>query len=279
MSIIIGTVCPEAIVIAADSHTINQRSGTFAVVDKISIVRFWVDEVIIGQAGLWTATNRVVKHLKQDAKGKRISNELDVVDTVENAVRSTTHRMTSAEKDHLREVGAQLLIAFYIEKKPFLYVMDICDESHRLCTPLPLAHFTTLGIGSYLADYLMREYAPQKVHSDLAIATSIFTIKKVKDTTKYCGGETMVKRIAPTFQMVDLDKQYISKSQAISQDFVNLTEKRLVKFDEKTKKSRDKQVFEILRKTGSELWQKHVEKVQKEQDARLNALPKNNPAC
>ena len=87
------------------------------------------------------------------------------------------------------------------------------------------------------------------------------------------------------YSFIDLDKQYIGKSTRINQDFVNLMEQRLIKADEKNKPARDKKVISILRKTGSEIWQKHVEKVQSDQKARddalqkarLDALPKNNP--
>jgi hypothetical protein len=59
-----------------------------------------------------------------------------------------------------------------------------------------------------------------KFHSDFAVATSIFAIKKVKDTIKFCGGDTNIKRIAPLYQFIDLDKQYIGKSQRVPNEFI-----------------------------------------------------------
>ena len=79
------------------------------------------------------------------------------------------------------------------------------------------------------------------------------------------------------YYMVDLEKQYIGKSIRINQDYINLSEKRLLKLDEKTKKSRNKPVNDILMKTGSEVWQKQVDRVNAEQAKRLAELPKNNP--
>ena len=54
-------------------------------------------------------------------------------------------------------------------------------------------HYATMGVAD-LAEFLLREYAAPKAHSDLAIATSIFAIKKVKDNNKFCGGECRQKK-------------------------------------------------------------------------------------
>jgi transposase-like protein len=50
MSVLIGIICPEAIVLAADSHITETGMGTFDSVDKISVVDFWPgDEVLVAQ--------------------------------------------------------------------------------------------------------------------------------------------------------------------------------------------------------------------------------------
>jgi 20S proteasome alpha/beta subunit len=55
MSILIGIICPEAIVLATDSHITETRNGTFTSVNKITRVHFWLDEVLIAHAGLGQA--------------------------------------------------------------------------------------------------------------------------------------------------------------------------------------------------------------------------------
>jgi hypothetical protein len=79
-------------------------------------------------------------------------------------------------------------------------------------------------------------------------------------------GVTTIKRIVP-LPMYQLDVQSIGKSENIPQDFINLAENRLVKFDEKNKITRDKQAFAILKTVGAKLWEKHRKRIMAEQKA------------
>jgi 20S proteasome alpha/beta subunit len=273
MSILIGIMCPEAIVLATDSQITNPYNGNFSIVNKIGVIRFLMDEILVAQAGLWPLTNRVVQIMRKKAKGLKITSAEVVTQIAEDSIREAKSRLDKEQKDFVNQHPTGLMLAFYVVKKPHLYTINaygsgFVNEEEK--------HYDTMGIGSDLADFLLKEYAMPKSEANLAIATSIFAIKKVKDTNRFCGGDTTVKWIAPMFAS-NWETHYVGKTQNIDQKFVNLTEKRLVKSDDATKKSRNKRFYEILRKTGSELWQKHVEKVQAEQKARLDALPKNNP--
>ena len=276
MSILIGIICPDAIVLAADSQITDLVTGEFAYVDKISVVKFRPnDDVVIVQGGLWSLTNRIVEKIQENAKGVKISKAKDVTQIVEDSIRESKFPLDKEQQDYVNQCSAGLLIAFYVGKKPHLYTVN-CYGSGMV--ERASKHYATMGPGgAVLANYLLDEYLPPKSHSDFAIAASIFAIGKVKQHQKaLCGGNTFLKRmhLIPQYQ---LDCQSIGQSQDISGDFVNLTEKRLLKFNEKTKKTRDREIHEILKKTGSELWQKHIEKVQREEAERLAKLPKNNP--
>ena len=60
MSVLIGIICADAIVLAADSQITDLISGEFSDVDKISVVEFSPnDQVLIAQGGLWPLTNRI----------------------------------------------------------------------------------------------------------------------------------------------------------------------------------------------------------------------------
>lgn len=276
MSVLIGIICSDAIVLAADSQITNLTTGEFSNVDKISVAHFFPnDDVLILQGGLWPLTNRIVEKIQEKAAGVKISKAQDVTQIVEDSIRDSKFPLDKDQQDYVNQYPTGLLIAFYVGKKPHLYTVNcygtgIIEHAEK--------HYATMGAGAaVLANYLLNEYVPPLSHSDFAIAASIFAIAKVKQHQKaVCGGNTIVKRMYQ-FPVHQLDCQSIGKSQPVSQDFVNLTEKRLIKFDEKNKKSRDIKLYEILTKTGSELWQKHVKKVQAEEKARLDKLPKNNP--
>jgi predicted Zn finger-like uncharacterized protein len=264
MSVLIGIICPEAIVLAADSQITEVPTGTFSYVDKISIVDFWPgDEVLVAQAGLWPLTTRIVEKMREKAEGVRITKAGDVTKIVEDSIREAKSPLDEEQTKNVDENPPALMLAFYIGQKPYLYTVKV--YGHGIST-FSVNHYAVEGIGGFLADYLLKEYALPKSHSDLAIATSIFAIKKVKEYQKaYCGGDTIIKRIEPISQFIDLDKQYIGKCHSVPQVFVNLAEKRLVDFDENTKKSRNKRVYAILKKTGRELWVKHLKKVKAEE--------------
>lgn len=266
MSILIGIICPEAIVLAADSHITETCNGTFNSVNKISIVEFWPnDQVLVAQAGLWPLTNRIVEKMREKAKGTRITSASIVTQIAEDSIRESKIHLDEEQAQYVNENPPALMLAFYIERKPYLYTVNVYGHG---ITSYPAEHYAAAGIGEYLANYLLREYAEPKSHSDLAIATSIFVSKKVKENTKYCGGDTTIRRLVPMQGFIDLDKQYIGQSEQIGNDFVNLAEARLVKLDEKNKKPRVKQTMKILWKTGTELWAKHIKKFQAEQELK-----------
>jgi 20S proteasome alpha/beta subunit len=56
MTVIIGIICREAIVLAADSQIIDTNSGIPTFIDKISVVEFRFGEILVAQAGLWPLT-------------------------------------------------------------------------------------------------------------------------------------------------------------------------------------------------------------------------------
>ena len=261
MSVLIGIICPEAIVLAADSHITETCNGTYDSVDKIGVVDFWVDEVLVAQAGSWSITNRIVEKMREKAKGVRITSASVVLKIAEDSIRETKNPMDEDQTKFFYANPPALMLAFYVGDKPNLHKVYL--DGSGITSP-KAGHYAAVGIGEFLATYLLGEYAVPKSHSDLAIATSVFAIKKVKDITKYCGGDTTVKRIFPIPQFIDLDKHHIGKADQIPQNFINLTEKRLINFDLKTKKSRDKQVFAILKKIGAKLWEQHRKRIKAE---------------
>jgi 20S proteasome alpha/beta subunit len=266
MSILIGIICPEAIVLAADSHITEASQGTFNSVNKISMVEFWPnDQVLVAQAGLWPLTNRIVEKMREKAKGVRITSASTVTQIAEDSIRESKFSLDEEQIKCVNENPSALMLAFYIERKPYLYTVNVYGHGITSC---PAEHYATAGIGEYLANYLLQEYAAPKSHSDLAIAISIFVIKKVKENTKYCGGNTTIRRLVSMHSFIDLDKQCIGQSEQIGSEFVNLAEARLVKLDEKNKKSRVKQTMKILWKTGMELWAKHIKRFQAEQELK-----------
>ena len=224
MSVLIGIICPEAIVLAADSQITDPHTGNFSYVDKISVVKFWPgDEVLVAQAGLWPLTNRVIQIMRKKAETIKITSEGIVAAILEDSIRDVKRPLDKEQKAYVDQHQTGFMLAFYVGKKPHIYTINFYGGGF---VNVEDRHFATIGVVE-LADFLLSEYAAPKSHSDMAISSSVFTIKKVKDNNKFCGGDTIVKRIAP-MPMYQLDIQSIGKSEKIPQAFVNLAEKRLV---------------------------------------------------
>jgi len=254
--------------LATDSQITDLSTGEFSNVNKISVVEFYPnDQVLIAQGGLWTLTNRIVEIIQEKARGIKITSAQVVTQIVEDSIRAAKFPLDEKQQEFVNQNSSGLLIAFYVGKTPHLYTVDCYGSG---IVNAAEKHYATMGAGAaVLASYLLSEYALPKSHSDLAIAASIFAVAKVKEHQKaLCGGDTTIRRIVPLYVFIDLDKQHIGQSEIIGKEFVNLAEKRLMKLDDKSKKTRNKRVYEILKKTGAELWQKHVEKIQAELKAR-----------
>ena len=164
------------------------------------------------------------------------------------------------------------MVAFYAKNKPHIYTADVYGSG--VSNPAE-NHYATAGLGATLASFLLSEFAEPKSLGGIAAATSIFVIKKVKENNTYCGGDTTVKMLVPV-PTTDWHSRSVGKFNPLPKEFVNLMEKRLVKLDEKTKKSRNKQVNTILQQVGAKVWAEHLKKVKAElkaeedEERRLN---------
>ena len=261
MSILIGIICPDVIVIASDSQITESQMGTHSYMDKISVVNFLADQVLVAHAGHQTITKRVVEIMREKAKGIKISNAQIVTEIIEESVRESKSKLDDEQKEHVRIHGASLMLAFYALGKPHLYSIDVCGAG---IANREENGYATAGIGSYLANYLLAEFAEPKALFGLAISTSILVMKKVKDNTLYCGGDTIVKFLVPV-QVQNWEFMYIGKAQTYPAKLISVLEKRLIKLEQKTNKSRNKRVISILIQEGTKFSRNHVKRVQAEE--------------
>jgi 20S proteasome alpha/beta subunit len=246
MSILMGIICPEAIIVSSDTMITDTYSGGKSYEDKISIVKFKVSTILVAQAGSAAITNRIVEKMQEKATFTAIQSVTDVTHIAEESVREVKdHMKDDDQKEHLKQSGASLLLAFYANRKPYLYNID-----PFLCVSHPAKlHYATAGVGSTLANYLLGEFAAPEATGGIAIATSIYVIHKVKEHNAYCGGKTKVKMVIPMTQSTG-GFQYICKALEIEDSTVNALEKNLVKLDMKTKTTRNKQVLSILQQAA-----------------------------
>jgi len=264
MTVLAGIICPDGIVIAADSLAMETAAGSHSEIDKIAVINFRVDQALVAQSGLTSITNRIVELIQERAKGVQITSPKIVTDIVEDSIRAAKVKLDDDQKNYVRDYGgAHLMLAFYANGKPQLYTINIYG-SGIVDPPEPTA---TLGVGSYLATYLLRELHTPHSEIILAIGTLIYTINKVKDTTRYCGGKTNIKVLTPV-PVSGWHSLTVGKSTNVPPITIQLTERNLSKLDKQTSEARNKKLKRILNQVGKKVWQRHLKQVEIEEKAR-----------
>lgn len=285
MSVLIGIICSDSIVLATDSQTTDTSTGEFDYVDKISIIDFFAEQVLVAQGGLWTLTNRIVEIMREKARETKITNARSVTQIVEDSIRAAKFPLDEKQQDYVNQCATGLLIAFYVGNKPHIYTIDCYGSG--IINPAE-KRYATMGCGSAaLANYLLEEYAAPKSTIDFAIAASIFVVKKVIENNALCGGNIIVKQLVPS-PISNWHFPSVGVAGIMPQTHISLYEKQLATFDEKTKVSRNKQVNAVLKKVSQKISQQHLKwaKIhdhqiqdiikQKQEYARLRLLRTNH---
>ncbi len=215
--------------------------------DKISIVNFNDDQVLVGQAGLRPITMEVVETLRKKARGKKITEPRAVTKIVKDAIRETKTSLDEAATGFGTTHGAALMIAFYAQNRPQLYICHLFNTG--VPEPAP-SHYATAGCADLLANYFLREFSEPGAEDELQLAALIYTIAKVKEYSVYCGGPTTIKYLT-TFS-TGLDSPRVAKATALAPEFIERVEKKLASVDLNTKNARNREIYAALREASDE---------------------------
>ncbi|HXC35621.1 MAG TPA: hypothetical protein VNV43_07070, partial [Candidatus Acidoferrales bacterium] len=247
---LIGIVCPDAIVLAADSQITHSGLGSHVYFNKITTLDSRIDQLLIAQAGLPGMSNRVIEIMRDKLRAIQIGQPREIAQIAEDSVREAKKNLDREQKKYGKDYGAELMLAFYAGSRPYLYTIDVYGTG--IANPSD-NDYATAGIGKYVANYLLSEIAEPKEGAGIAISTCIYVIKKIKEHQKsYCGGETNIKWLwqVPVNQT---PWKYVTRAMDINKDFLQLMEQNLFELDEANKKARNKQVLSILQETGNKI--------------------------
>jgi 20S proteasome alpha/beta subunit len=217
--------------VASDSQITDLCTGTFDTVQKIRGIESKFSRLLIIQCGLWPFTNRVIDIMQE--KVQRLDNTSPEVikRLIEDCIREAKAPLDEEQQIFVNSNPSQIIAAFYSEKTPYLCRF----ETHGVGIGVDSSqHFITGGCGAFLSDYLLSEYLTTEAPIDVAVALAIYAIKKVKDRTKFCGGDTVVKLLFPIF-MGQLQFQYVARWQPIDKQIIALAESELDAADKKTR--------------------------------------------
>lgn len=199
MTLIVGIICKDAIVLAADSQTTKGTAKQLGT-NKISIVEFENGKALVAESGSTSLSISAIQTFQRKAKGKQIEDDLTIAKTAEEAVREINTSLTSLHPQCNSPIEWQnffyqdinyfeLMVAYYFDGKPHLYKLN-----PLWCIPVPAtSYFMTSGIAGDLANYILQEHTEPTMDSEFA---SVIAIKVIEDAIEYVEGCGSPPRVA-----------------------------------------------------------------------------------
>lgn len=247
MTIVAGIICKQFIVVGADSRLTNAVDGSIINADKISIVNFGADQVLVGQSGLSQVSSKIVRYVKKRSADIQITDGEEVINVFEDAIRSAKRGLTKPQLDHIQKYGVVLMVAFYVNGRPHLYTSQIATVG---LLEQASSHWAVTGCADMLAGYFLTELSQPHAVDELQLSTLVYTLMKVKEHNAYCGGPTVIKYLT-TFR-TGLDSPPVAKATAIDPGFILKIEQMLKSVDESSKDARNRAILAGLRQVSEE---------------------------
>src|ERR1035441_4740028 len=214
VTLIVGIICKDGIVLAADSQTtkgISIGASKSCDTNKINVVEFSNGKALVAESGSASLSNTAIETFQRMAKNVKIENEATICKLAESAIREVRSRITNLHPSNTTPEGWQdfftrdvnyfeLMLAYYFDGIPYLYVLN-----PLWCIPVKAtSYFETSGIASELANYILKEHTEPKMDSEFA---AVIAIKVVEDAIEYVEGRgkpTKVALIQPPVKIPEL---------------------------------------------------------------------------
>jgi 20S proteasome alpha/beta subunit len=269
MTLIIGIVCRDAIVLASETQT---TFGNYRIPDttKIHKVEFQNTKALIAESGAADWSNIAIDRIQKRSKAITITNDDTIANFISGIVREIRNEHTSLHpnatpeqwRDYFLDEKNQynLMVAYYFGMKPLIYNVEPAK-----CTPVPLVgpYYSTSGIGSELGLFLLREHSQKDMAYWFGAVIATYIIETVKEYFEWCGGKTHVGVIRPLLEE-DMFRPATADSFIRRQScFVSYADERIAIFSDsyikkmadsiyainaELKEKRDKMVSQMLRK-------------------------------
>jgi 20S proteasome alpha/beta subunit len=192
VTIIVGIICKDAIILASDSQT---TSGGMKRTDaeKIISVRFDNDCVLVAQAGNAGNSARAIEILSDMAKHKKISDYRTPADLARSAMMKVKEELRqqycNCTVEELQdfiwkdEQQSELMLAYYFKGKPYIFKLDLAigraDKEN--------SHYAAIGCAANLGSYLLSEHTNPNMECGLASVLAIYIIETVCKHDAYCS--------------------------------------------------------------------------------------------
>ena len=193
VSIIVGIICQDGIVLACDSQT-TAGSAKRTDSDKISHLTFGGKDIIVAEAGDSTLSARAVELLQKQFSLLTFDDWRKPADAAQDAVKILKQELIEVNnwkecqdfaQEYHRENPFSLMLAYFHNKAPYLYVLNSVPG---FATREWL--FATIGCGGTVAEFILSKADVKSMTRMEALIAAIYTVEEVKRVDTYCGGPT-----------------------------------------------------------------------------------------
>jgi 20S proteasome alpha/beta subunit len=199
VTLIVGIICTDGIVIAGDSQTSWGAAKSWDA-QKITDLEHANGHAIIAESGAVITSSNIVEELAKQVPEKQLFEKYGLPGLVKMAVLKVREELrrqhfscTSEELQNVierNELDATLMVAHYEKDTPRIetikFTVGITNRSKSF--------FEVVGSGSDLAHYLLSNLCLPGMEMDCAEATimAVHVVETVKRHDPYCGGPTRV---------------------------------------------------------------------------------------
>lgn len=205
VTIIVGIICSDGIVLASDSQMTRDNSKRCDA-EKMSVVEFANLNVLVAQAGNATLSNRAVEILQGLAKNEDITDYRSAADAAQRAMQRLKEEMRiqqgNCSPEELREfilrneLNCKLMLAHYFSGKSCVYIVDLfLGIANRINS-----HYAAIGCGANLGEYLLSELCEPGANTRFASVVATYVVELVKKHDAFCGGSTKLGVVSEAFK-------------------------------------------------------------------------------
>ena len=235
VTIIVGIICKDGIVLASDSQTsygTSKRTDT----DKIYPVDFGDGSVLIAQSGNAELSSRAVEEFEKMAKTAQFDDYRKPVEILEQSLRALKQNIIHLNlwesnrefaDDFFKDLDNNfgLMIAYYYGSPPlpYIYIVNFWPG-----VAARQRGYATLGCGSTVAEFILNRSKVSDMNWGLALITAVYTVEEVKKVDAFCGGQTKVARLDSNGKPSSTDSQQ-------NLDLIKALVESMAKHEEKTR--------------------------------------------
>jgi hypothetical protein len=179
-------------VLASDSQTSFGDDSKRLDAQKIRVVEFGKDKILVAQSGSVETSSRIIDVMADLAKSEQLESQETVIKITQLAIQKvreeqrTQHFNCTAEE--FREIvwnlglDCSLMVAHFHAYRPFIHTFSFV----RGTTCTSKSFYESTGCGSALASYLLGELATPEMDTNFGKALAVYVVDKTIKNVDHC---------------------------------------------------------------------------------------------